>query len=314
MGLIARHDAHAAQRRHHGGLFHRGDLVVVPRDDLLVVRIRALDEPREHERPAGAEPDVVVALGDLDIGVGREQAADLLQRLGGHNQVRGHAALRGHVHLREAVPVRGHHPHSVWPELPQHAVQDRPALLSGGGERHVADQLVHYAGRSPPGAVELHGGEGRELFAGQAQQLELGAATLDPHARLAGRSEAHWPRRQLPGDVHQFLRGQRDAALGVHVGRDHRAHRDVEIGARQPQALLRGFDKGVGQDGQRRLGRDGRCHGAETFLKLLACDRELHPRFPPRSRGAKEPTGVPTIELLSSSSRGRGNVRDRPNP
>src|SRR5213596_446190 len=96
-------------------------------------------------------------------------------------------------------------------------------------------------------------------------------------------------------------------------GRDRRADRDVEIGARQPQALLGGLDEGVSQHRQRRFGRDGRCHGAQTFLKLLPCDRELHPPFSPRWSGVKNLL-LYQDRTTSSNSRRRGNVGDSAQP
>src|ERR1051325_11432896 len=89
--------AHAAQPRRQGRLVDRGGLVVFARDDLLVVGIRALDEAREHERPAGAEADGIVTLPETDLRFDRIKAADLLARLRRHNQVGRGAAGRRHV-------------------------------------------------------------------------------------------------------------------------------------------------------------------------------------------------------------------------
>src|SRR5437879_7283553 len=71
------------------------------------------------------------------------------------------------------MAIGRHHAHAVGPQLPEHAVQDRPALFGRRGERHVADELVHHAGRRLPGLLEFDGREGWKLFARQAQQLEL---------------------------------------------------------------------------------------------------------------------------------------------
>src|SRR2546422_5395533 len=38
---------------------HRRRFVVLTRNHLLVIRVRSLDQPREHQRAAGAEPDVI---------------------------------------------------------------------------------------------------------------------------------------------------------------------------------------------------------------------------------------------------------------
>src|SRR5881409_2215374 len=70
-------------------------------------------------------------------------------------QIGGRTALGRDVHLGEPVPVGRHHAHVVGPELPQHAVQDRPALLGRSREGDVPDELVHHARLGVPRAVEL---------------------------------------------------------------------------------------------------------------------------------------------------------------
>src|SRR5690242_11642892 len=81
------------------------------------------------ECAARAVADVIAATGDSNAVVGREHAADLLQRVGRHDQVGGRAALRGHVLLGEPMAVRRHLAHALGAQLPQDAVQDRAALL-----------------------------------------------------------------------------------------------------------------------------------------------------------------------------------------
>src|SRR6058998_849341 len=87
------------QRRRHGRFVDRRLLVVLARDDLLVIRIRPFDQAGEHQRAAGAEADMVVALGQLDLGVACVEPANLLQRLGRDDEIRGGSSGRRHVHL-----------------------------------------------------------------------------------------------------------------------------------------------------------------------------------------------------------------------
>src|SRR5207302_1597374 len=103
-----------------------------------------------------------------------------LQRLGGNDQVGGRASLRGHVHLGEPVAVCRHHAHPVGAQLPEHAVQDRAALLGGRRERHVPDELVYHSGRRLPGAVELDGRHRAQAFL----QLFPSDRELHPPCRL----------------------------------------------------------------------------------------------------------------------------------
>ena len=230
MGLVARHDAHAAQGCRHRGLVDRRELVVLARDHLLVVGIGSLDEPREHQGAAGPKPDVIVALGDLELGLGRVEPADLLERLGRHDQVGGGAPARGHVHLGQPVAVGRHHAHAVGAKLPQDSVENRPAFLGGGGERHVRNQFVDDPGGRRPGLVDLERREGRELLPRQAEELAAGAPALDRHALLPGGGHADRGGGELADDVAELLRRESHRPLGIHVGGDRRAHGDVEVG------------------------------------------------------------------------------------
>ena len=66
VGLIRRHDGHPA----HGGLqaplVDHGDPVVVLRNDLLIVRIRTIDEPGEYLRGLGSEAEVITLPGHIE--------------------------------------------------------------------------------------------------------------------------------------------------------------------------------------------------------------------------------------------------------
>ena len=182
-------------------------LVVLPRDDLLVVRVRPLDQPGEDLGRGRAEAEMVVAPGDLDFLLGAEQPADLLERLGRHDQIglgRASRRRRGNVHPRQPVAVGGHHAHPLGPELPEHAVQDRPALLGARREGHVGDQLLQILRRRPPAALELDGGEGGELLARQTEEPELGAAALDGDPLLARRGEPDGGAGKLAHDLDQL--------------------------------------------------------------------------------------------------------------
>src|SRR5690606_18247749 len=87
--LLTGDHRHAAQRLGERGLVRDRDLVVVPRDDLLVVRVRPLDQTGEDVRAALAEAEVVLAPGHLDLRGLAEEPLHLRHRLGRDDQVRG---------------------------------------------------------------------------------------------------------------------------------------------------------------------------------------------------------------------------------
>src|SRR4051794_16835507 len=109
---------------------------------------------------------------DLDRLVGVEQTADLLQGLGGDDQVRLRRALGlagRHIHPGEPMTVGGHHPHPLGTQLPEHAVQDWTAFFGACGECHVPDQLLELPGGGAPSTLELQTGECRKLLARESR-------------------------------------------------------------------------------------------------------------------------------------------------
>ena len=250
---------------------------------------------------------MVLALGDLDLFVGPEQPPDLLERLGRHDEIglrRAAGRRRRDVHPGQPVAVGGHHPHPLGPELPEHAVQDRPALLGAGGEGHVRDQLLQVLGRRAPAAVELDRRERRELLARQAQQPELGAAALDRHPLLAGGGEPDGGAGKLADDLDQLARRQRDRALLVHRGRHRRCSRRCR--GRFPRGECRpSSPRGGCWTGSAASSWPARWPPRRrAFLELLPRDRELHAA----PRGGKSSTALTSLIILSSSSRGSGYV------
>ena len=177
---------------------------------------------------------MVLAAGDLHDLVGAEEPPDLLQRLGWHDQVglRRSAGLDGrHIHPGQPVAVGGHHAHPLGPELPQHPVEDGAAFLGARGKGDVADELLELPGGGAPATFELYAGKCGKLFPRQAEQLESGAAAFDRHPLLSGRRQADGGAGQLPHDLDQLARRQRDGAFLIDRCRDGGADRDVQIGA-----------------------------------------------------------------------------------
>ena len=88
---------------------------------------------------------MVVAACDFQVLLIGKEFAHLVQRLWHHDQVTGLRTMTGHrdVHFRQAMSVGGDHSHVIGLELPEHAVQDRTALLGAHRVGRVLDQLPH---------------------------------------------------------------------------------------------------------------------------------------------------------------------------
>src|SRR5262249_47701968 len=159
---------------------------------------RPLDQPGVDLGPGRSEAEVVVAPSDLDRFVRTEEPADLLERFRWDDEIRLAArALERHIHPGETMAVRRHHPHPVAPELPQNTVQNRTALFRARRERHMTNQLLEIFRGDFPSAVEFHRRKGRKLVAGESEELEPRAPTLDLHPLLTGAGEPNRRARKL---------------------------------------------------------------------------------------------------------------------
>src|SRR5687767_552561 len=77
------------------------------------------------------------------------------------------------------MAVGGDHAHQFGAELPQYAVENRPALLGGDGEGDVIDELAQITRANTPAVLELDRGEAGELVFGKAQDLEMRTTTVE---------------------------------------------------------------------------------------------------------------------------------------
>src|SRR5690606_31006065 len=75
--LVTRDDRHSTERLGELVLVRDRVLVVVTRDDLLVIRVRPLDQSRVDLRTVLPEAEVVFAACDLDLVIGAEEALHL---------------------------------------------------------------------------------------------------------------------------------------------------------------------------------------------------------------------------------------------
>ena len=111
---------------------------------------------------------------------------------------------------------------------------------------------------------------------GKSEDLEVRAAAIERDALLAGGGDANRRRRKLARDLAELLRRDRDRARRLDVGRDFGRDGDVEIGARQANALVGRLDQDVREHRQRRLRRNARGDRGKTFLQLFPGDRKPH--------------------------------------
>jgi hypothetical protein len=124
---------------------------VAGRDDGLVVRELALDQPADEINALDVEEHLALVRGhrDLDRRLGiRQDAHQLGVRTPGHDDhdLRVDRPVQRQVADCDPVVVGRGERHPVTGEPGQHAGQDRPALVAGGGEDHLAERLAQDAG------------------------------------------------------------------------------------------------------------------------------------------------------------------------
>src|SRR6185312_500456 len=117
-----------------------------------------------------------------------------------------------------------------------------------------------------PPVGEANRRKARELIARDTQQPEPGAATLDGHPLLARGRDLDRRREQLSRDLGQLLSRDRDRPRHLDVRTDLGTDRDIEVGPRQTDTVIRRLDQNVCQYWERRLVRDACPDGRESLL------------------------------------------------
>ena len=187
-----------------------GHLVVLARDDLLVVRVGSLDEPGEDLGGRRTEAEVVLAPRHLDLVVGQNSLRICSSALGG--------TIRS-AWAPPAVAVGTSILASRWPlvatirmrsGLSSHSTPLRIGRLSSvlAAKATWVIELLQVAGGGLPAAVELDCREGGNS-SGQAEQPELGAAALDGDPLLARRGDPDRGAGQLAHDLGEFAGRER---------------------------------------------------------------------------------------------------------
>src|SRR5437762_12200339 len=124
---------------------------------------------------------------DLELLIFGKKSTDLLQSLWRYDEIarRRRCGLDRQLHLRQAMPIGCNHAHHLRPKLPQHTVQNRPALLGRDSERRVCDELVQLTGANSPTLVETDSGKRGEFIPRKTEDLEVRTATVQRNALLA---------------------------------------------------------------------------------------------------------------------------------
>ena len=266
---------------------------VLLRDDLLVVRELAVDEPADEVDALEVEQDLVAAAGEDDLdGVARvgQDPRQLVEGAGRDHDARLRDGIEDRDGLdRDPVVVGGGEGQEIALEAGEDAGQDGPRLVAGGRERRLVERLAQDvlgdARRRPlPGGLDR-----RELVRVDALDVRLEASAAEME-RLAG--------RELEVDL--VAGRQRVDQVGQQLGRDgRRAVRldlaghpvgdpDLEVRGRQLEPGVLRLQEHVGQDGQGAAARDGAADHGQAAGQVLLHDRESHVGFTPRAVGGSD--------------------------
>ena len=252
-------------------------LVIVARDDALIIREGAVDELGGEHQIARGETDLGGRERHLDSAVDTfEQLHHLQHRLPRHDHA-GHAlGTVGPCDLGLGQPVAvGRHRAqqvAVRHVVEIDAVEVVAGLLGGDGEARLLDQALEVARGDGEAVGEVARGEIREIFRRQRLQREARAAGEDRHPLAVTRllELELGAIGELPHDVVEHVGGHRGGAglgdLGGHAFDDL----DVEIGGGQ---LQRGpspaCKQHVGQDGNGVAALHDALHMGERLAERL---------------------------------------------
>jgi hypothetical protein len=142
----------------------------------------------------------------------------------------------------------------------------------------VGNELLQIARGNAHRLFELNSGEARELTLWQAEEFELRATALEGDALITGRRNFYRGRRQLSGNLREFLCRNRDRTRRFDISGHFGADRDIEIGTRDANAFLRRLNEKIGEDGKGCFGRHRRSDCREPFLEFFTRDGEAHSR------------------------------------
>ena len=184
--------------------------------------------------------------------------------------------LDRHLHLRKTMAVGRDHAHHLRLELPQHAVEDRPAFLGGDSERRMRDQLLKIAGADPPTLVELDVWKAGNSSRGSPRILKCdrpqsSVTRCSPAAAIltgAGGSSRAISLSFLAGIV--IAPGVSTSAATSVVTAMSRSVPDRRI----PLSVV--STRIFARTGKCRLRRNARGHCGKTFLQLFPGDRKPH--------------------------------------
>ena len=261
-----------------------GDLAVVLRDDLVVVRELRLDELHRESGVADVRKQMAVVHADLHRRLRRlERATQLREALAWNDDGVGQRRRAGEraLDLREAMAVGRDHARDRLVSgalgLEEDAVQVIARLVGGDGKEGLAD---HVAQRRRVDGGELHFlvvRQLREVAIGHADDLVVDAAGADLRVVVVGPLEGQLFAGQRLDDVVKVLRRDGEAAFALHLARQLRGDGHVEIGRRDEQAVFSvGAKQHVGQDGHRALAIGDALSQVQAREQRRLVDLQLH--------------------------------------
>src|SRR5687768_1093979 len=137
------------------------------------------------------------------------------------------------------MSVRSHHSHRLRLQLPQDAIEDRPALLGADCERCVGDELLQIARTDAPALVEPNRRKAREFVTRKAQDFEVRTSTVECHSLLTSCSNLNGRWREFPCDFSELLRRNRNRTHRLDIRGYFSADGNIEIRSGQTDSLIR---------------------------------------------------------------------------
>src|SRR4051812_48605672 len=156
------------------------------------------------------------------------------------------------------MTIGGDHPHFVRSQLPEHAIQNRPAFFSRYRKRGMRDQLLQIARSYPPTFVETDGGESRKFIPRQAKEFEPRSPAIERYPLFPNCSNFHRSGWQFTRNFAELLRRYCDSSSRIHIGHYLCANRNIQVCTRELDSLISCLKKNICQHRQCRFCRYAR--------------------------------------------------------
>src|SRR5665647_830649 len=241
-----------------------------------------LGDPHVAGRVAELEERLVLADRDFDVALAHRhrQAGNLTQ--GPHRHDGLDLGLQGLLELRlfdgQPIAVGGHHLQRVAEDGHEHAGEDRPRLVAGGGAAHFGQRLDERISAHRERLARVERGGLRKVARRPGVESELGAAGGDLDGGFAGFDD-DFSSGKVADHIREQAGGYDDLAFAFDGDGGGKAGFDGElhVGGEQVQTALGRLE----QDAREHRQRAPRGHAAgedrEFVDQRRAITRELHP-------------------------------------